>query len=137
MDGDTLVIGRERIRFDKIDAPEIKQTCTCKKETIQCGTAAKKALIDFISSNPVSCLPSGRDIYGRLIAECFITVNKEKISLNASMVRAGMAVVVSKDDEALLAEESKAIKEKAGLWGCEAFQMPSDFRKSGQNNRSI
>ena len=137
IDGDTLIIGREKIRFDGIDAPEIKQICLCHGKKIKCGVRSKKALSGFIGSNKVSCVSSGRDIYGRLLAECFVTVDNEKISLSRLMVRAGMAVVVSKEDEALLSEESKAIREKAGVWGCEGFQMPSDFRKSFQKSRSI
>ncbi|MBO4643320.1 MAG: thermonuclease family protein [Alphaproteobacteria bacterium] len=137
VDGDTLILGREKIRFSAVDAPEIKQTCTCGGEKTNCGVQAKKALADFIGSNTVSCAPSGRDVYGRLLAECFITAGSEKTSLNTLMVRAGMAVVISKSNEALLSEEAKAIRGKKGIWGCEDFQMPADFRKSDQNSRSI
>ena len=130
VDGDTLIIGRERIRFDKIDAFETGQTCVCKGEEIKCGLRSKEALLGFIGSNTVSCEPSGRDIYGRLIAECFIPVDGKKTSLNMLMARAGMAIVISKKDEALLSEEAKAIREKKGVWGCEKFDLPADFRKN-------
>lgn len=136
-DGDTLILGREKIRFISVDAPEMKQTCLCRGEKTKCGVQAKKALTDFIGSNKVSCDFSGRDIYGRLLAECFITAGGEKVSLNALMVRAGMAVVISKGNESLLSEEATAIREKKGIWGCEGFQMPADFRKFDQSNRSI
>ena len=130
IDGDTLLIGRTRIRFDNIDAPEMKQTCVCNGKTEKCGVHAKRALLDFIGEKKVSCIPSGRDIYGRPVAECFVTENGEKISLNFLMVHAGMAVVTSKRDEALMIEESNAIREKKGVWGCEKFEMPADFRKN-------
>ena len=137
VDGDTLVIGRERIRLKNIDAPERKQTCVCNGKKTKCGVEAKKALSGFIGKKSVSCIPSERDTYGRLLAECFITVGKEKISLNALMIREGMAVVISKRDEALLIEESNALRAKKGVWGCERFEMPSDYRKSVQRERSI
>ena len=137
VDGDTLIIGREKIRFNDIDAPEISQICTCKEKRVKCGIKSKNILIDLIGSNTVSCQSSQRDIYGRLLAECFITKNGNKISLNVLMVRAGAAVVISKSNGTLLQEESNALRQKKGIWGCEDFQMPSDFRKSVQNNRSI
>ena len=137
VDGDTLVIGRERIRLKGIDAPEMKQTCVCRGKTTKCGVEAKKALTDLIGTKKVSCVSSGRDVYGRLLAECFVTAGKEKISLNTMMIRSGMAVTFSKKDEALLIEESEALRQKKGIWGCERFEMPSDFRKSAHRDRSI
>ncbi|MBR4126731.1 MAG: thermonuclease family protein [Alphaproteobacteria bacterium] len=137
VDGDTLVIGREKIRLKNIDAPERKQTCVCNGKKTKCGVEAKKALSGFIKKKNVSCFSSGRDTYGRLLAECFITAGNEKISLNALMIREGMAVVTSKHDETLLIEESNALREKKGVWGCEKFEMPAGFRKSAQRERSI
>lgn len=137
VDGDTLTIGQERIRFINIDAPEMKQICVCKGEKRNCGVEAKQTLYGFIANNPVSCTPSGRDVYGRLLADCFITVNDEKTSLSTLMVRAGMAVVIFKRDEALLIEESNAIRQKKGVWGCEKFEMPAEYRKAAQRKRSI
>ena len=130
VDGDTLIIGREKIRFDKIDAYETGQTCTCGGEEIKCGEKSKQTLFDLIGSNKVSCDPSGRDIYGRLIAECFITAGGKKTSLNHLMARTGMAVVISKKDEKLLLEEAGAIRMKKGIWGCEKYELPADFRKN-------
>jgi len=137
VDGDTLIIGREKVRFNDIDAPETNQICTCKGKQIKCGVESKSVLADLIGLNRVFCKSSQRDIYGRLLADCFITKNGNEISLNALMVRAGAAVVTSKSNAVLLREESNAIRQKKGIWGCEDFQMPSDFRKSVQNNRSI
>ena len=108
----------------------MKQTCLCEGEERKCGVEAKKALIGIIGEKRVSCDSSGRDVYGRLLAECFITDGGEKISLNRMMVRAGMAVVFSKKDESLLIEEADALRERNGIWGCEKFEMPADFRKS-------
>ena len=137
VDGDTLVVGRERIRLKGVDAPEMKQTCVCQGKTTACGVEAKKALEGFIGNNAVSCVPSGRDVYGRLLAECFVTIDNKKISLNLQMIRSGLAVTFSKDDETLLLEESEALRQKKGFWNCERFEMPKAFRKSAQKDRSI
>ena len=115
----------------------MKQTCVCQGKTVRCGVEAKKALAGLIGNKSVFCESSGRDVYGRLLAECFVTVNNEKISLNLQMIRAGMAVAFSKNDDSLLLEESEALRQKKGFWNCEKFEMPSDFRKSGQKERSI
>ncbi|MBR1778253.1 MAG: thermonuclease family protein [Alphaproteobacteria bacterium] len=130
VDGDTLIIGREKIRFNNIDAPEMSQLCLCKGEQVKCGVKSKEALYKFIGSNKVSCEPSGRDFYGRLIAECFIQADGQKTSLNTLMIRSGMAIVISKHDEPLLLEEIKAIQQKVGFWACEGFEDPAAFRKT-------
>ena len=132
IDGDTIVIGREKIRFSNIDAPEMRQTCICQGKETNCGIKAKDALFRFIGSNTVSCEPKGRDFYGRLIAECFININGQKTSLNTLMVQDGMAVVISKHDERLLSKEAEAISRKKGFWGCERFELPSNFRKKAR-----
>lgn len=129
IDGDTLIVGREKIRFNNIDAPEISQTCICNKKEVKCGLKAKDALFDFIGSRKVFCSSEDRDVYGRLIGECHINSDGKKTSLNSLMVRNGMAVVISKNDENLLLEESEAIRQKTGFWGCEKFEIPADFRK--------
>ena len=45
IDGDTIVINGEKIRFSGIDTPELKQTCMKGDEKIFCGMLAKKILI--------------------------------------------------------------------------------------------
>ena len=45
IDGDTIVINGEKIRFSGIDTPELKQTCMKGGEKIFCGMLAKKILL--------------------------------------------------------------------------------------------
>ncbi len=45
IDGDTLAIKSERIRFFGIDAPELDQTCEWPKKTIPCGEIVKTTWI--------------------------------------------------------------------------------------------
>ena len=53
IDGDTIHLNGEKIRFSGIDTPELKQTCNLNNEVIYCGIEAKKMLIDKIAKNKV------------------------------------------------------------------------------------
>jgi endonuclease YncB( thermonuclease family) len=65
IDGDTIAIGKTRIRLEGIDAPEAAQTCGRKGGgTWACGAAATRALSDRIGGKVVECTSRGRDRYG-------------------------------------------------------------------------
>jgi endonuclease YncB( thermonuclease family) len=66
IDGDTIEINGQRIRFHGIDAPESKQTCVAGGEVWHCGQQASLALSDFIGPSPVACEERGADRYGRV-----------------------------------------------------------------------
>ena len=72
IDGDTIHLNGEKIRFSGIDTPELKQTCNLNNEVIYCGIEAKKMLIDKIAKNKVECINEGKDQYKRTLAECFV-----------------------------------------------------------------
>ena len=93
VDGDTIHLNGEKIRFTGIDTPELKQTCL--KEGIQnpCGVTAKQILIGKIGNNNVKCISEGKDQYKRILAECF--VNNE--SLSSYLVRSGYAFAYRKN----------------------------------------
>ena len=63
IDGDTIHIGKYKIRLHGIDAPEIKQTCTINKIIWGCGFESSQALENIIS--PLS-IPSSLIIISRL-----------------------------------------------------------------------
>lgn len=128
VDGDTIKIGRQTVRMDGMDAPELGQNCLCKGQTVKCGIQAKKALHRFIGSNTVLCETNGRDFYGRLIGECFIQVNGRKVSLNEMMIQNGLAM--AKYTDQFLIQESEAIRNRRGFWACEGFEDPLSFRKT-------
>ena len=50
VDGDTIRINDEKIRFLGIDAPELNQNCIKNDEKISCGILAKEALIKKIGN---------------------------------------------------------------------------------------
>ena len=72
VDGDTIHIGKTKIRLHGIDAPEMKQTChTSKGKEQMCGVLAKQALEKLVRGQDVTCKGDTRDRYKRLIAVCY------------------------------------------------------------------
>ena len=47
VDGDTIYLNGQKIRFSGIDTPEIKQVCNKNNEVIKCGIQAKELLINL------------------------------------------------------------------------------------------
>ena len=45
IDGDTIYLKNEKIRFSGIDTPEIKQICNKNNEVIKCGIQANNYLL--------------------------------------------------------------------------------------------
>ena len=72
VDGDTIHLNGEKIRFTGIDTPELKQTCIKQGIKDYCGITAKKILIDKIGNKTVECISQGKDQYKRTLAECFV-----------------------------------------------------------------
>ena len=92
VDGDTIVLNGEKIRFSGIDTPELKQTCMNGDEKVFCGKTAKMLLIKKIGNETPECISEGKDAYKRTLAECF--VNGE--SLSSYLVRSGYAFAYRK-----------------------------------------
>jgi len=128
VDGDTIHLNGEKIRFTGIDTPELKQSCL--KEGIKdlCGVKAKKILIDKIGNNNVECISEGKDQYKRTLAECF--VNNE--SLSSYLVRSGYAFAYRRYSKKFISDEDYARINKFGMWSME-FDYPWDYRKSKKN----
>ena len=73
IDGDTIDVAGERIRFHGIDAPESGQTCVVGLEVWLCGQKADHALYNFIGTSSVTCQERDVDRYGRTVATCSVT----------------------------------------------------------------
>ena len=125
IDGDTIRINGEKIRFSGIDAPELKQTCTKEGVKNFCGLTAKQILVDKIAYNKVKCIEEGQDRYKRILAECF--VNND--SLSSYLVRSGYAFAYRKYSNKFIADEDYARLNKLGMWSME-FDYPWVYRKS-------
>ena len=124
IDGDTIVLNGEKIRFSGIDTPELKQTCMNGNQKVFCGMFAKMLLVKKIGNEIPQCIREEKDTYKRTLAECFI--NGE--SLSVFLVRSGYAFAYRKYSDKFIKEEEFAKKNKLGMWSMK-FQYPWDFRR--------
>ena len=124
VDGDTIHLNGEKIRFTGIDTPELKQTCIKEGVINPCGVTAKEILIKKISDNKVECISEGKDQYKRTLAECF--VNND--SLSSYLVRNGYAFAYRKYSKKFISDEEYAKTNKVGMWSMK-FDYPWDYRK--------
>ena len=125
VDGDTIHLNGEKIRFTGIDTPELKQTCIKEGVIDPCGVTAKEILIEKIGDNKVECISDGKDQYKRTLAECF--VNSE--SLSSYLVRRGYAFAYRKYSKKFIPDEDYAKLNKIGMWSMN-FNYPWAYRKS-------
>ncbi len=124
VDGDTIHLNGEKIRFTGIDTPELKQTCIKEGVINPCGVIAKEILIKKINDNKVECISNGKDKYKRTLAECF--VNGE--SLSSYLVRSGYGFAYRKYSKKFILDEDYAKANKIGMWSMK-FDYPWDYRK--------
>ena len=124
VDGDTIILNGEKIRFSGIDTPELKQTCLNNNEVVDCGKTAKILLVNKIGNETPKCITEGKDQYNRTLAECF--VNGE--SLSKYLVRSGYAFAYRKYSSKFIEDEDFAKSNKNGMWAMK-FKYPWDFRK--------
>ena len=125
VDGDTIHLNGEKIRFTGIDTPELKQTCIKEGFINPCGVTAKEILIVKIGDNKVECISEGKDRYKRTLAECF--VNNE--SLSSYLVRSGYAFAYRRYSKKFIPDEDYAKDNKIGMWSMK-FQYPWDYRRN-------
>ena len=123
-DGDTIRIGKTRIRLHGIDAPEQRQTCTAHAQAWNCGEAATDALRDAIAGRVVTCTKRDTDRYGRVVAVC----RAAGVDLNTWMVRQGWAVAYRRYSRDYVADEDMARTGRRGMWRGE-FVMPWAWRR--------
>lgn len=129
IDGYTIEIHGQRIRSEGIDAPESSQFCTDDNGAdYRCGQVAANWLDALLKGKVVRCEVSGTDRYRRAIADCFIDLDGQNVSVNAMMVRNGMAVAYRRYSRKYIPHEEAARSEKRGLWQGE-FMMPWDWRR--------
>ena len=125
VDGDTIHLNGEQIRFTGIDTPELKQTCIKEGFIDPCGVTAKEILIVKIGDKKVECISEGKDRYKRTLAECF--VNDE--SLSSYLVRSGHAFAYRRYSKKFVPDEDYAKDNKIGMWSMK-FQYPWDYRRN-------
>ena len=125
VDGDTIHLNGEKIRFKGIDTPELKQICIKDGSKNRCGETAKQILINKIGENKVECIREGIDQYQRTLAECF--VNDE--SLSSYLVKSGYAFAYRKYSKKFINDENYARGKKIGMWSMK-FEYPWVYRRN-------
>ncbi|MPY75469.1 MAG: thermonuclease family protein [Alphaproteobacteria bacterium] len=130
IDGDTIEIHGQRIRFHGIDAPESRQLCDdAHEKPYRCGQKAALALADKIGRRTVTCDPRDKDRYGRVVAVCWIGLT----DLNGWLVLEGLAIAYRRYSQDYIAQEDAARQARRGIWAG-SFVAPAEWRKSDRRH---
>ncbi len=127
IDGDTIEIHGERIRFNGIDAPESAQLCAdAGGRTYRCGARSAEALAEWLAvSSPTACKFVERDQYGRFVGDC---ARADGASVQRWLVRNGHAMDWPRYSNGMFSrEQSTAKADKIGIWQG-PFQPPWEWR---------
>lgn len=127
IDGDTVEIAGQRIRFNGIDAPESRQYCDDTKGfEYPCGRRAAQALDEFLAaSRPLHCSFVDRDRYGRLVGDCY---RADRQSVQQWLVEQGLALDWPRYSKGAFATEQASAKAaNRGVWQGR-FDQPWDWR---------
>ena len=137
VDGDTIKIKGEQIRFGGIDAPESyyrgkKQTCIKDNKKFFCGQISKDKLIERIGNNSLNCIiEKNKDKYKRSVGECFL---KDE-SLSVFMVRNGYAFDWPYYSKGKFANDQEYAKiNKLGFWNMK-FEYPWEWKEKIRKNK--
>ena len=124
IDGDSIILHGEKIRFSGIDAPELKQTCSSNGQLIYCGVLAKEFLLKRIGNQIPICIKEGKDSYDRFLSECFVSGK----SLSRFLIKNGYAFAYRKYSKKFIKDEENAKQMQLGIWSMK-FKYPWEFRK--------
>ena len=127
IDGDTVEIAGQRIRFNGIDAPEARQYCFDEKDfEYPCGRQSAQALDEFLAvSRPMSCNFVSWDQYGRYVGDC---TRADGRSVQSWLVQHGLALDWPRYSSGRFArEQDEAAKAQRGVWRGR-FDLPWDWR---------
>ena len=125
VDGDTIILNSEKIRFYGIDTPEKKQKCKDRNGlSYPCGEFATNELKKIISSGQLFCKKRATDRYGRSISICYVN----GVDINSLMVKNGWALAYRKYSRDYIDEEKEAKDKKMGMWAGK-FIAPWRWRK--------
>ncbi len=124
IDGDTIDVGRTRVRLHGVDAPESGQSCIASGARWPCGRRATRALAERLGSRTVICEERDPDRYGRIVAVC----RQDGRDINAWLVAKGWALAYRRYSRAYVDEERTARSAREGMWRGE-FVAPWDWRR--------
>jgi endonuclease YncB( thermonuclease family) len=86
IDGDTIALGRERVRILNIDTPETHEP-RCERELVA-GLKAKERLAQLVRVGAVAIERNGKDRYGRTLA----TLSASGRDIGTVLIEEGLAV---------------------------------------------
>lgn len=127
IDGDTIEISGQRIRFNGIDAPESAQRCNdASGRPYACGRKSANALNEFLAaSRPVTCKFIEWDQYGRFVGNCS---RADGASVQDWLVKNGHALDWPRYSHGAFSGQEKAARaSRRGVWQGD-FQKPWEWR---------
>lgn len=125
VDGDTIAVGREKVRLLGIDAVEKGQTCRAAKGgSYPCGVYVTDWLRARAEGQQAVCDVQERDRYGRHVALCRI----DGADIASELVEAGLATAYRRYSTLYVPAEERARARGLGFWSG-SFEMPSSYRK--------
>lgn len=127
IDGDTIEIRGERIRFSGIDAPESSQLCfDATDRRYRCGAWSARLLAKFLAeSSPTTCEIVERDRYGRFVGNCH---RSDGVGAQDWLVFNGLALDWPRYSEGKYAALQNEVKaNRRGIWSG-SFEPPWEWR---------
>ena len=79
IDGDTIVVKRQKIRLAGVNAPELDQAW---------GQKSKWEMVKIVKGKVVKVIPNGETSYDRIVATCYIDGDKD---IGAELIKLGLA----------------------------------------------
>lgn len=114
VDGDTLHVGREKVRLFGIDAPELDQACRRPDGAVwRCGDWARDEVRRLYQGRRAACDTVGTDRYGRTLATCAV----EGRDMGATLVANGYARAYLRYSDLYLETEKEAVVAGRGIFG--------------------
>jgi endonuclease YncB( thermonuclease family) len=130
VDGDTLMIGQDRLRLEGVDAPESSQLCMLQNRPYRCGQHVANALKNMIGRGRVRCVYRDWDP-GRLAQQADRAVVRCEyggVDLGDWLVSRGLAVPYYTSQYRSVG--MRACERNLGLWAG-AFTRPASYRRGG------
>ena len=123
IDGDTIIVGTQKIRLKGIDAPELAQKSLDHKPI---GQWSYQYLLKLIEGKRVEIKYDKRGYYGRIIGEVFL----EGKNVNLMILAAGMAIKSRYTNHAYYRNtELQARLNRQGIFATDSFYSPWYYRK--------